>query len=237
MNEFPDLDWLKWVLVNAQSMARRNTWMPLQPREVIKIASDRQLSLVQNGSQLLDVLIESLRRLEEKLQGETPASQFVWNEISSNVYLPKDEEAFSDYVKIHLDEDLKRKGIICNREVRIHRGKRTDIHVDAILQNHSGQSYDTVTAIIEVKGCWHQDLNHAMKTQLVDQYLKDNHCQHGLYLVGWFNCDLWDAQDHRHRRAPKLDIDQAQSQFDAQAGNLSEGGTQIRALVLNAALH
>jgi len=196
MRELPELDWLKWVLLEAQDITRRRTWVPPQPDEILKVASHSELRLVQSGDQLLEVVVESLKRLEAKLQGETPAAQFLWDQIiSKNAWRPKDENSFSDYVKIHLDENLKQRGVVVNREVEIrrgagpNRGERTDIHVDAVAHNTDGEAYDSVTVIIEVKGCWHPELDHAMKTQLVDRYLKDNRCQHGLYLVGWFNCD------------------------------------------------
>ena len=54
------------------------------------------------------------------------------------------------------------------------------------------------------------ELNDAMETQLLEQYLKDNDCQHGLYLVGWFNCDQWDPKDYRRKRAPNISIADAQ---------------------------
>ncbi len=240
--EFPMLDWLKWTLLEAQTFARRRTWVPLQPADILKIATNQEARLVQSGDQLLDVLIESLKRLEAKLQGETPAAIDLWSEISRNVYRPKDENRLSDYVKRHLDEGLKERGIIVNREIEIRRGEgsgrgeRTDIHVDAVVRSSHGEIYDSVTVIIEVKGCWNSELNRAMQTQLVGRYLKDNRCQHGLYLVGWFNCQQWDDEDYRKQQATQLDINEAQKQFDVQAVELSQGGMRIKALIINTAL-
>ena len=108
--------------------------------------------------------------------------------------------------------------------------------MDAITYDSHGQVYDRVTTIIEVKGCWNPELNNAMETQLVDRYLADNHCQHGLYLVGWYNCDQWDGRDYRKNDALKLGIDEARLQFDTQATQLSQQGRQIKALLLDATL-
>ena len=234
--ELPELDWLRWTLLRAQDIARQRNWKPLQPEDIFKMGNNQEARLVQNGHQLLDVLIESLKRLEEKLQGETPAAQFLWDEIGNSLYKPKDENSFSDYVKIHLDEDLRQSGVIVNREVQIHRGQRTDIHVDAVIRNSNNDVYDSVTVIIEVKGCWNNGLKTAMKTQLVDRYLKNNRCQYGLYLVGWFNCDQWDNNDYRKNQVPKIGKDEAREQFDAQAVGLSKQGREIKALVINTAL-
>jgi hypothetical protein len=161
---------LRWTVLGAQEIMRRKTWEPLTPSEILKITNNGLLRLVQSGDQLLEVLIESLQRLEAKLQGETPASRDLWDCVSDGVYRPIKEEDFSDYVSRHLDEDLRQKGIIVNREVRIHRGERTDIHVDAVFKSSEREGFDSITVIIEVKGCWHQKLFDAMKTQLLDQY-------------------------------------------------------------------
>lgn len=230
-SEFPGEKWLKWMLLEAQNITRRHTWVPPRPGDILRMASNQQARLVQSGDQLLSVLVESLKQLEAKLRGETPAVQFLWDKDR-----PKDENSFCDFVKIHLEENLRQRGIIVNREVRIHRGERTDIHVDAIVRGPQREMYDSVTAIIEVKGCWNSALNQAMETQLVHRYLKDNRCQHGLYLVGWFNCDQWDDKDYRKRQAPRIGIYKVQKQFDAQATELSGQDMQIKALVINTAL-
>ncbi len=242
LNEFPESNWLKWVLHEAQDNTRRLTWVQPKPVEILKMAGNQLIRLVQNGDQLLEVLIESLKQLEGKLQGETPAAIDLWNEIETNVFRPKDENRFSDYVKRHLDEDLKKRGVVVNREVEIRRGEgagqgeRTDILVDAIMRKQNKEVYDSVTVIVEVKGCWNPELNHAMKIQLMDRYLKDNHCQHGLYLVGWFNCNQWDNKDSRKQRSPKINIDEARKQFDKRATELSQQSTRIKAFVINTAL-
>ena len=228
---FPKLDWLKWTLFEAQTIARRLTWIPPRVDDILRLAKDSLNRLIQNGNQLLDVLIESLKRLEAKLQGEMSASQFLWDKKR-----PKDEHQFSDYVNMHFDDDLRQRGIIVNREVRIHRGQRTDIHVDAVVQDQQGGLFDSIVAIIEVKGCWNSEINKAMETQLVNQYLKNNRCQHGLYLVGWYNCEQWDSSDYRKKQAPNLTKDEAQKQFDAQALGLSQHGTLIKAFIINTAL-
>lgn len=243
INKFPELNWLKWVLHEAQDIMRRQTWIPPKPCEILKMTSNQSIRLVQNGDQLLEVLIESLKRLEVRLQVKPqPAAIDLWNEVEKNIYRPKDENRFSDYVKRYLDEDLKERGVIAYREVEIRRGEgsgqgeKTDILVDVVMRNQYNKVYDSITVIIEVKGCWHQELNLAMKTQLVDRYLKDNRCKHGLYLIGWFNCPQWDNKDSRKQQSPKISIEEARKQFDAQAAELSQQSTRIKAFVMNTAL-
>ena len=75
-----------------------------------------------------------------------------------------------------------------------------------------------------------------METQLVNRYLKNNTCQHGLYLVGWFDCQQWDSSDYRKNKAPKISAVEAQKKFNLQAEQLSLSGVTVKSVVLNTAL-
>ncbi len=274
--ELPTLQWIPRVLQEAQRVARYRTWVPHRVEDLVILVNHPNKRLVRNGEELLDVLVESLQRLQHKLMGETPRCVFLWDEIPSSVpnetadrpgdelrpsprpdptkiddllktatkkaYRPKDEPRLSDYVKGHLQDDVVDKGIVVNREVEIRpstgqkRGQRTDIHVDVSVQEPCEARFAPVTAIIEVKGCWNRELFSAMKTQLVDRYLKENQCQHGLYVVGWFNCDQWDDRDRRKGKSPKLSVAETQEKLDKQAAELSQDSLLVKAVVLDCAL-
>jgi hypothetical protein len=242
-DKLPRLDWLKGALLAARETARRKIWVPPTPEMILKLADDSEARLVRDGDELLDVLLESLQRLNEKLQGETPAAQFLWHPPGAKTKQPVDENTLSDFVKYHFDEDLQRRAIIANREVVIRSGtgsgsgERTDIHIDAISRSPHHRIYDVITAIIEVKGCWHPELNHAMETQLVGRYLKDNQCRHGLYVIGWFNCPQWDPKDSRCQRASKRKLKEAREQLERQAIELSSKlSITVRSYILNTSL-
>ncbi|MDH6063965.1 NACHT domain-containing protein [Umezakia ovalisporum] len=240
--ELPELTWINKVLLKAQIIRRAKEWNPPKPREIFELISNTENRFVQDGNQLLNVLVQSLEILERELQDETPSAKFVWDQVEKNAYKPKDENSFSDYVKLHLERNLKYRGIIINREVELRpnqggsKGERTDIHVDAVIQKTNGEILDQITVIIEVKGNWNNKLYTAMEEQLVNRYLKDNTCQHGIYLVGWFNCEQWDGRDCRKSQAPKISIDEAREEFKKQAERLSQSGVQVKAFILNTAL-
>jgi predicted NACHT family NTPase len=250
MRELPELTGLKWALLEAQDLARRNNWRPVEPKYIYLVISDRQKRLVQNGEQLLEVIKESLSRFEQKLHDETPAVRDLWNEPRHTddqgrrhvIYTPKEEEGFSDVVKRHLDADLRERGVIVNREVVIRRGtgnqdgERTDIHVDAITDDADSNTYQTIKVIIEVKGCWHRELNRAMESQLVGRYLQENTSRYGLYLVGWFMRDQWHEDDWRKGATPRISLEEARRQFSAQAAALSINGVKVDAAVIDAAI-
>jgi hypothetical protein len=133
-----------------------------------------------------------------------------------------------------LENDLRNRGVVVNREVQIRRGQETDIHIVAIREKLDG-SMDQVKVISEVKGCWHAELKRAMQTQLRDRYLEDNQCGHGLYLVAWFLCNKW-KDENRKTKTPQWTLEEAQRFFQKQAADLSGSGKILCALVLDARL-
>jgi hypothetical protein len=235
MRELPELQWLKYTLYEAQHITRERTWEPPSPQELLKMISDRESRLVRDGNELLQVVVESLHRLQRELN-QTTAIEGVWDEVPGSVYRPKREEALSNHVKLFLDRDLRGRGIVANREVQIRRGQRTDIHIDAIRCTPDADLCDTIAAIIEVKGCWADDLQSAMATQLVDRYLKETPSRHGIYLVAWFSSPRWDASDVRQQRADRRDADQLRQELEQQAAHLSQGDAAVRFFMLDCAL-
>jgi hypothetical protein len=236
--QFPDQPWLKWTLREAEALARQRTWPPPIPAEVLAIATDSNKRLVRSGDELLDVIIESIKRLEEKLHGVTPLVRFLWNELGSTCR-PKDENDFSDFVKAHLETDLKEGGIVANREVEVSRpkgagiGNRTDILVSSVAKGEARDTFQSIHVVIECKGSWNNKLLTDMKDQLRDRYLIDNDHRHGLYLVGYFDSPRWDERDGRRAQSQRHTMDQLQNVLDQQTKKLSNEAQRLRAFVMD----
>ncbi len=200
--EYPEHPWLKYTLVDARRRAHETTWSPIDPAVLLEYLSGGDSRLVRSESDLRDVLIESLSRLSENLQGNVPIAELFWNTPGDRRFTPKDETVLSNYIKHHLESELLEPSrIVVNREVVIdaggHRGKKTDIHVDCFTATDNGAR---IKAVIEVKCCWNKDLMSAMESQLAEQYMNDTECRVGIYLVGYYDCVLWD-DDHRKKKA------------------------------------
>ena len=242
VRSLPHLDWLKWTLMDARATTRRRTWVPPRPADVVALARDRRACLVRSGDELMQAVIESLRRLQEKFQGETPAAVDVWNIDGDKPRTPKDENAFSDYVTRHLRDDLDGSNLLFAREVEIrrshgrHSGERTDIHVNAVVPEAGEGKHRRVSLIIETKGCWNPHLETDMESQLVGRYLRENECRHGLYLVAWFFCRHWSGSSETKPKRRNWTPAEAQVAFDAQATRCSAGRVSVKALVLDATL-
>ena len=221
-------------------LARAATWRAISPRQLLALVFDQARRFIETAEQLSAVIVESLDRLYGRLHGTLPAVKDLWSSAGKN-FKPKDEQDLSDYIARHLNEDLRNRGVIVNREVQIRRGigagsgQSTDIHVDAAIPGSQEASCDRACVIIEVKGNWNKELGVAMQTQLRDRYLKNNNCKNGIYLVGWFLCSKW-TRDYHARKCPRISIAQADEQFAQQAIDLSTNGYQIKSYILDLSL-
>lgn len=226
IDKYPQFDWFRRMLLLGQEQVRRLTWKPVSPGNFFQLAANRRARLVQSGDQLLEVILDSLRVLQERLQGETPTAQFLWNDKR-----PKSEAAISDWVKIHLEDDLKQRGVVLGREVQIHISQRTDIHVTAVTQCGQDQPFDNLEVIIEVKGSWNRELKTAMETQLAERYLNNTLCRHGLYLVAWFSTETPGGKKELH---PGISGRQTlEDHLVRQAQQLSSEARTIKARVID----
>ena len=240
--QFPERPGLRQVLLDAEERMRQNTWIPLQPAQLLALLASQDARLVQSGQELVQVLLESLGRFQQRLQGQTPQAPYLWEEVPSP--RPKSENRLSDYVTGFLRDDLRDRGIIINREVEIvqrHRqgtGERVDIQVEAFQLDQSGERYDILKVMVEVKGCWNPDLFQAMESQLYEQYMLPASTQYGIYLVGWYDPADWDEADrNRRQRVVGMSPAMLRAQLDQQAAQLHARGGVIEPAILDASLH
>ena len=238
MGSLPELRWLAFRLLEADQLMRQRTWTPLTTREVLRLADTPDARLVQSAEQLADILVAALRKYEGELHGAQTPVNALWNrQLRGKLMWPKEEDVLSDHVKLFLQRELVERAIVLNREVEIGRvpgapvGSRTDIRVDAVRKPSDGP-FESITAVIETKGCWNRDLMTAVETQLHDDYLTRLGAPVGIYLVGWFDKAKWDPADTRRARTPDWDAAEAQLHLDAEATRLT-GRFLVRAVVLD----
>ena len=75
--QLPSIFQLRWLLLRAQIATLRRTWLSPSPEHVRQITADHQARLVRSGDELLEVLVESLGKLQDELQGEHhPSSSY-----------------------------------------------------------------------------------------------------------------------------------------------------------------
>ena len=239
-DQFPDLDFLQIAALDTEKLALARTWKGPKPKEFLELIRKSDARFVANADELLAVVCESLQRLEkEEFQNETSTAPGFWDKTTSGRFRPKDEPTIANEIARHLDRDLKRRGIIVNREVEVHRplgpskGPATDIHIDTTIQGSDTDDADRLKVVIEVKGSWNAEVKTAMKDQLLGKYLLTPDCSRGIYLVAWFDRELWDPTDNRRRTVPAWTKETAKEFLNEQAVTLSDSDRVVRAVVLD----
>lgn len=244
-NALPQYKWIKqYTLVEARRITTQKSWQPPEVSNLFKLIENHDLRLINSPDELMDSVLDSIERFQQILHSQQqPRVIRLWNQDRRRkkqpvISWPKDELDLSDELTSHLNGDLKDRGIFVGREMVVTRVNRLDIHIKVFGRDHLGRPTDPSEVIIEVKGCWHPELDTAMETQLVDKYLSANGCHHGIYLVGWFNCDAWnDSSDSRKQNAPSLSLAQAREKFGQQAKTLSvKHALRVESIVLNTEL-
>ena len=236
-------EWLVGSITETKINLERSTWVPLAPDEILEFVKKTATRVINDDYQLLEVVAEALERIQGTLHGETGFVRFLWNQIGKAKWRPKIENDLSDFLKRELDQELTLRGIIVNREVEIKRktaegteGERTDIHINAATRSE-GETFTKLTCIVEVKGCWHPEIEHAMESQLADKYLTTTNSRAGIYLIGWFLCDGWDQTDSKWKKTTKLEFDGVVKKYREQAEGCSKAKSiYVRSFIMDCRL-
>ncbi|HTJ48897.1 MAG TPA: hypothetical protein VL443_05520 [Cyclobacteriaceae bacterium] len=235
---YPESSDMKWWLANAKEILHRNAWHAVPVLQLRHVLNDAQKRFVRNSEDLTRTVLESLERFQKKLKGHNPLSPFLWDQRGSGgtnrkkKHYHKDENFLSDLIKMHLEYDLVQRRMIVNREVEIKKavikgqGERTDLLIEAFRD----VTNDKVNLVIEVKGCWHPELDTSMETQLRNRYLDKYKSNHGLYVIGWYY-----GPDFAK---PKKIVSKAsfKKTFELQAAELSNEIVKIQSVVLDCSL-
>ncbi|KKM62234.1 hypothetical protein LCGC14_1523740 [marine sediment metagenome] len=240
-NALPEMsDYFSYVIIRANENARSHSWESPTPRELNDLFQNPTSRLIQSGEQLLDLISESLSRLEDKIQGRdqySPAARFLWDHIGNRKFRPVVEDDFSDYVKNHLLDDIK-QDIVINREVEISPLGRTDLLISALKSEAILTQNQVVSVVVEVKGKWNPELKTAMQNQLLKRYMIPRSLQNGMYLVGWFESQYWDEDDTRQNRHRTINnIEDLRNILEEKAQEISSRGFIIKSNVVNVSLN
>ncbi|MFF9000443.1 hypothetical protein ACF1GW_13680 [Streptomyces achromogenes] len=243
------------ALVAATKQYAAASWSQVRAEDVIRLLQDPARRVIRTSTDLLDVVHEALEEvgralpshcelLWDRTPGKSPRKPSAENPVVPDVWRPKPEAALCAYLAHELTLRLAGHRVAVNREVLIHptdpygAGDRTDLLVEAMPApgDHPDiASSESVKLVIEVKGSWNDEVPTAQAEQLAGRYLPKAGTDAGIYIVGWYPIDLWDATgDSRKTRAKKLQLDTLLVELQDQAASLSQaGGLHLRPMVIN----
>lgn len=183
----PDEKWMRDYELKASREELESLSARFSDGEVIRMIVTHGVGVIVNTPRkLLEVVERALNQYQVFLTGKSsPQVGMLWNEQKDGSLRHKDEESFSDHIKVFLERELK--DIVFNREVQLNRGRmnkpgsRTDIWVNKPVAGRT-----PLALCIEVKGSWNESVHVAVKNQLVGKYMGEGGAEAGILLLGWF---------------------------------------------------
>ena len=164
-----------------QSKQAGEGWQPLVPEVLFKLVKIPNARLARSNDELMEAVIESLRRWETKVNNGW--WKRLWDLDSKK---SRSENDISDEMREWLKPDLEQ--LLVEREVKLLADTRSDIIIQATSSNPSAPTLTVVIEVKKVRPDNEQERLNAMDSQLIDRYLTkrlDEGWTHGLFLVAW----------------------------------------------------
>lgn len=188
--------WMRKRWLDCVELVRRKAWNPIGIAQLLEIARRRTAYWIDDENDLLLVALESLDELQRSVSG-SPSGDVLdfWDYTRRGGRLsehrPKAEVDVARKVYAWLHQRLGTKhGAIIHREVTIQWDqRRTDIEV--VVAADPQKRWPELAIVLEVKLAWNAGVRVDAKRQLRDRYLKRTGRRRGIYIVGWFECDVW----------------------------------------------
>lgn len=181
---------LRWHLHDARLACLRNAWSGVPLNIIRGIEAKRESRWVRSSDDLLDLVVEAIRRFQDELnRTEYPQVRDLWNE--SATLCPKDEDALTQKLVRWLRDYLGPKnGVALGCQVEPSPIHRTDIEVSARPPT-SAPTGGSFVVTIEVKRSNNPEVLTSLEKQLVAEYLLRLGRTHGIYLIGWYRGKGW----------------------------------------------
>ncbi len=211
---------MNWNRHRAAQALAGEEWQHLKPEAFFQLTSRPHARLARSADELLQAVIESLQRWEESLRNGS--WDHLWD-LKTRTSRPEERIAreMRDWLKLNHE-------IIAEREVKLSNEGRTDILVQT---NAFGSPFTLVIELKKLRKSNTKERRAAMKTQLLDRYLRPRHSPpdhwtHGLYVIAW-TADPGSKDDNEKAMS---DATQA---LQAQAKQLSQSPFTLSSLVLD----
>ncbi|MCJ8347809.1 hypothetical protein MJH12_19915, partial [bacterium] len=110
----PNLDYLDHVKIRAAKKQTQALWDPFSVEQFRAIIKNPKKPIIRNEKDLGAFVYKVIKNYQKWISGETPLVGNFWNGTK-----PKDEGHLSNNLKVHIDNELSKNGIIVAREVEL----------------------------------------------------------------------------------------------------------------------
>jgi hypothetical protein len=207
-----------------QSRKAGEGWQPLAPEALFKLAKTPNARLARNNDELMQAVIESLRRWEDSLSVDGK-----WDELwDINPPACRNEEDIAKKMRNWLKQDLQQ--VLVEREVELDSEERTDILIQVTPKDPGLPILTLAIELKRVRPGNKTERRTAMKTQLLEGYLTERAHEgwtHGLYVVTW-------TSSPGGKDDTSAAMEEESALLETQAKKLSNDPFTLQSLVLDA---
>ena len=167
---------------------------------ILAVIDNPTLLIVTTAEQLADAVLKALDELAIELSDDRALRAQLWHRQRRDnawvSHVPLAETELSDWLRLDLERRLPRVALL--REVQIQpRLSKTGSDIPDLLAVALTTIGTAISLVIEVKANWHRDATTAIDHQLAKRYLAGPHGRIGVYIVGCYRGNAWDAADSR----------------------------------------
>ena len=211
--------WTPTSVDRAQNIAHASRREPPTATQFLRFLATKGGTFVSDNDSLQRAVLASLRRFERNLRPDGLLA--IWEKPIGKKGKPRSEEVLQVEIARHLRREFEEQRIVVNMEAKVLRN-RTDIRVEAkphvvTIEVKLGHSSDS-----------DRPLRTAMRSQLCS-YLKEQRETHGIYVVGWFFCQIFPPKASNKMKT----LSAARRYFDTQARKLSNSEFVLAASVID----
>jgi H+/Cl- antiporter ClcA len=88
VKELPGLHWLRWTLLETRDLARRGTWVPPRPADIIKLTSGKESKLARRHLIIIKSLIAGLMVFFLAILGDL-ITGWIQQDVLKNSFTPE----------------------------------------------------------------------------------------------------------------------------------------------------
>ena len=192
----------------------------------------------------MDGVCCALELFQTSLQSERYIVERFWNTPTVGRTTPKKENVVSNELREVIKNYFRERAVVVDREVELHHrvvpakdgGEQGDI-VDLLCTQPGMTSQmlsDPIVVPIEVKRSCNTEAKTAIKSQLVDRYIKHAGTLGGVFVLAWLH-----SPNLKSSHKPQWDsLKNATTELEKQADELSrQEGLEIRVAILDLSLN
>lgn len=168
--------WVKDVALTAKQQWLEQSWSPPTLSSLVKLKASRGKHFISTPSDFREMIVETL----EQIRPDFEPLEINWKDAAEG----KAAEEVPIVTNLAKWLEPRLAQFVVNAEVSCRSTSRTDIQVEAVIEDALGASVH-LKCVIEAKKCLNRGLRKALPEQLVAKYISGKGRETGIYLVFW----------------------------------------------------